>query len=334
MDILDKTIDIHTDQELQQFALALDIQQAIDVDGTIIDQENDVMTSTHTTTETSETTMRTADASQQEQDSRVHLGGGSTLMNLESSHTHKALHSEEALEAEDRISTQERTDQAEEFTRSTPTAQNGHSDQPDSMEYEHTGSATQVIRGEYESDPETHPTDTIDSYTIEEVTSPERLPSSTRTIDQFKEDQISLLPDRALKRQRIMRIEIPRPTLNPDEYQSFDFDQSTPDINTSADHQYLTRQKKRLQDKPSPHNQTLIGTLIANLSKEGDSRIEDFHTTFWPSHPNMDKQEEQHSFVTVHSVIASAIRTKLSPPNASLPSPQGSLSGKMVQTRV
>ncbi|TGO43727.1 hypothetical protein BOTNAR_1345g00010 [Botryotinia narcissicola] len=309
------------------------------------------MTSQHITTETSDATMRTADTPQEEQDSGVHLGGGSTLMNLKSSSTHKALHSEEALEAEDRISTQERTDQAEEFTRSTPTAQSIYSDQPDSMEYEHTGSATQVIRGEYESDPDTHPTtDTPDSYTVEEATSPERLPPSTRTIDQFKEDQISLLPDRAHKRQRTMRIEIPRPTLNLSEYQSFDFDQTTPGINTYADHKHHTRQQKRLQDKSSPHNQTFIGTLIANLSQEGDSRIEDFHATFWPSHPNMDKQEEQHSFVTVHSVIASAIRTKTSPPDdlekdhleelpklhlSGLPKPpQRSLPRKMVQTRM
>ncbi|KAK6597775.1 reverse transcriptase domain protein [Botrytis cinerea] len=290
----DHTIDIFTEQELQEYAQQLDIQERLDAEGTIIRDEYDVITSqSGMPAALSTPTMRTSDTPTHEQDSG----------------------SEEALDVEN-LSHNERFDHdhTKEAARSTPITQPTIiQEQIDSMDYETTGHATDVVRGEYVSDTENHPTNDSDSYSVEEVTSPPRLPNLTRTIDQFKEDQLSLLPDQPLKRQRVMKIEIPKPTLDPSEYQIFDFNQDNPQPDYSPTHQHNTRRRLRLQEQaPKPSNKTFIGTLIASMSNGGSSRIKDFHETFWPSHPITEEGDD--SFVTVHSVIAAAIRTKPNPP--------------------
>ncbi|KAK6591375.1 hypothetical protein H4I95_12230 [Botrytis cinerea] len=248
----DHTIDIFTEQELQEYAQQLDIQERLDAEGTIIRDEYDVITSqSGMPAALSTPTMRTSDTPTHEQDSG----------------------SEEALDVEN-LSHNERFDHdhTKEAARSTPITQPTIiQEQIDSMDYETTGHATDVVRGEYVSDTENHPTNDSDSYSVEEVTSPPRLPNLTRTINQFKEDQLSLLPDQPLKRQRVMKIEIPKPTLDPSEYQIFDFNQDNPQTDYSPTHQHNTRRRLRLQEQaPKPSNKTLIGTLIATtqLRKE------------------------------------------------------------------
>ncbi|KAK6592633.1 reverse transcriptase domain protein [Botrytis cinerea] len=314
-DSSDHTIDIFTEQELQEYAQQLDIQERLDAEGTIIRDEYDVITSqSGMPAALSTPTMRTSDTPTHEQDSGVNLGGGDELVNRHSRLTPQDLQSEEALDVEN-LSHNERFDHdhTKEAARSTPITQPTIiQEQIDSMDYETTGHATDVVRGEYVSDTENHPTNDSDSYSVEEVTSPPRLPNLTRTINQFKEDQLSLLPDQPLKRQRVMKIEIPKPTLDPSEYQIFDFNQDNPQTDYSPTHQHNTRRRLRLQEQaPKPSNKTLIGTLIASMSNGGSSRIKDFHETFWPSHPITEGDD---SFVTVHSVIAAAIRTKPNPP--------------------
>ena len=315
-DSSDHTIDIFTEQELQEYAQQLDIQERLDAEGTIIRDEYDVITSqSGMPAALSTPTMRTSDTPTHEQDSGVNLGGGDELVNRHSRLTPQDLQSEEALDVEN-LSHNERFDHdhTKEAARSTPITQPTIiQEQIDSMDYETTGHATDVVRGEYVSDTENHPTNDSDSYSVEEVTSPPRLPNLTRTINQFKEDQLSLLPDQPLKRQRVMKIEIPKPTLDPSEYQIFDFNQDNPQTDYSPTHQHNTRRRLRLQEQaPKPSNKTLIGTLIASMSNGGSSRIKDFHETFWPSHPITEEGDD--SFVTVHSVIAAAIRTKPNPP--------------------
>ncbi|KAK6598094.1 hypothetical protein H4I96_09046 [Botrytis cinerea] len=302
--------------QLQEYAQQLDIQERLDAEGTIIRDEYDVITSqSGMPAALSTPTMRTSDTPTHEQDSGVNLGGGDELVNRHSRLTPQDLQSEEALDVEN-LSHNERFDHdhTKEAARSTPITQPTIiQEQSDSMDYETTGHATDVVRGEYVSDTENHPTNDSDSYSVEEVTSPPRLPNLTRTIDQFKEDQLSLLPDQPLKRQRVMKIEIPKPTLDPSEYQIFDFNQDNPQPDYSPTHQHNTRRRLRLQEQaPKPSNKTFIGTLIASMSNGGSSRIKDFHETFWPSHPITEEGDD--SFVTVHSVIAAAIRTKPNPP--------------------
>ncbi|KAK6591377.1 hypothetical protein H4I96_12407 [Botrytis cinerea] len=253
--------------QLQEYAQQLDIQERLDAEGTIIRDEYDVITSqSGMPAALSTPTMRTSDTPTHEQDSGVNLGGGDELVNRHSRLTPQDLQSEEALDVEN-LSHNERFDHdhTKEAARSTPITQPTIiQEQSDSMDYETTGHATDVVRGEYVSDTENHPTNDSDSYSVEEVTSPPRLPNLTRTIDQFKEDQLSLLPDQPLKRQRVMKIEIPKPTLDPSEYQIFDFNQDNPQPDYSPTHQHNTRRRLRLQEQaPKPSNKTFIGTLIA-----------------------------------------------------------------------
>lgn len=353
-DVAAKEVNILTRQEYKRAAYELDDLRTIDMDGTIIQNEDDLQETTVSlgSISLSPYTARTSDAPLASSGSSgvEHLGGDNDANtdpqppNTDSPTPNSpqnpdpdngsgptSLKESQQISAEHNTIPEAKEKVFQELTApDLPPPTIGTEDkanQGEEMESEPTGPAIEVFRSEYKSEPNSPKEPLLKTnkqveYEIEEL-SPSPPPQGTRRAieessrneDSFFDKSIYDFNYNRRKRQKTLQIEIPRPSLNPLEYQQFT-DEEIKDFYQPFGHNLRQRHKRlgyHYDKNPNPSAAHFIGTVITqNTGPRGKERLDDFHATFWPDNHDFDEFESRNQYVTIHNVIAAAIHTRVS----------------------